>query len=135
VLREVHHIADAAIRQVDSVDDLCQLLGQPNLHTRSISTNVRRTCVVGPPYSFAVGMKGLCPLFRVRGLKTAYTTPFGPTAATVVPLSQLHAMALPMSFVRRRPVVVGPHSLACPAPNLAARPSGVSRFAVLDPLA
>jgi hypothetical protein len=42
VRRQVHYIADASIRQIDPVDDLCQLLGQPNLHTRSISTNVRR---------------------------------------------------------------------------------------------
>jgi hypothetical protein len=68
VLRQIHHIADASIRQVDAVDDLCQLLGQPNLHTCSFSTNVRRACI-DAPYDFAVGMKGLCRLFQVRGMK------------------------------------------------------------------
>jgi len=49
VLRQVHHIADASIGQVDAVDGFGQLLGQPNLQTRSISTTVRRACVVNAP--------------------------------------------------------------------------------------
>jgi hypothetical protein len=69
VLRQVHHIADASIGQVDAVDDLSQLLGQPNLHTLSISTTI------DAPYNSAVGMKGLCRLFWFRGLEFRCATP------------------------------------------------------------
>jgi hypothetical protein len=56
---------------------------------------------VNAPYSFAVGMKGLCRLFSGSRLETRSTTRIESIAATVVPLSQLGVRPLPMTFGRR----------------------------------
>src|SRR4029077_11465259 len=94
-----------------------QLLGQPNLHTRSISTTLRHACIVNAPYTSAVGMKGWCRLFRVRGLKIRCTTPIDSKAATVVPLSQFRGRTVTDDVTRTAHVVVRPHSSAGRAPT------------------